>query len=292
MKAGDVKAGGVKRIALGLSGFVAMAATWELYKAIDGKLGPWHFPAHADDASMPHLLTIGRRFLQPEVRDRPGTVLQAVISGSWYTFRVAVVGLALGAMIGLLLAVVMERFRLLERAWLPYIVLSQTVPLIALAPLISGWGGGLRIGSLHWRPWMSVAAMAAYLSFFPVAVGALRGLQSPQAHHEDLMRSYAASWGQTLWKLRLPAAVPYLIPALQLAAASSIVGAIVSEISIGAKGGVGRLILDYFQRASGDPAQVYTAFIGAALLGLVTVGLIKALEKLLMRNRAAPGLHP
>ena len=91
---------------------------------------------------------------------------------------------------------------------------------------------------------------------------------------------------------RLPAAVPYLIPALQLAAASSIVGAIVSEISIGAKGGVGRLILDYFQRASGDPAQVYTAFIGAALLGLVTVGLIKALEKLLMRNRAAPGLHP
>ena len=287
-----MKAGGVKRIALGLSGFVAMAVIWESYKAVDGKFGPWHFPAHADDASMPHLWTIGRRFLQPEVRDRPGTVLQAVISGSWYTFRVAVVGLALGAMIGLLLAVLMERFRLLERAWLPYIVLSQTVPLIALAPLISGWGGGLRIGSLHWRPWMSVAAMAAYLSFFPVAVGALRGLQSPQAHHEDLMRSYAASWGQTLWKLRLPAAVPYLIPALQLAAASSIVGAIVSEISIGAKGGVGRLILDYFQRASGDPAQVYTAFIGAALLGLVTVGLIKGLEKLLMRNRAAPGLHP
>ena len=201
VKAGGVKARGVKRTALGLSGFVAMAATWELYKAIDGKLGPWHFPAHADDASMPHLLTIGRRFLQPEVRDRPGTVLQAVISGSWYTFRVAVVGLALGAMIGLLLAVVMERFRLLERAWLPYIVLSQTVPLIALAPLISGWGGGLSIGSLHWRPWMSVAAMAAYLSFFPVAVGALRGLQSPQVHHEDLMRSYAASWSQTLWKL-------------------------------------------------------------------------------------------
>ena len=278
-----------KRVGLGLCGFVALGLIWEGYKAIHGRVGPWRLPAHTDDASMPHLWTIARRFGRPEVRDRPGTVLRAVIAGSWYTFRVAAVGLVVGALIGMALAIVMQRFRLVERAWLPFIVLSQTVPLIALAPLISGWGGAIRVGSWQWRPWMSVAAMAAYLSFFPVAVGALRGLQSPKAHHEELMRSYAAGWSQTLWKLRLPASVPFLIPALQLAAASSIVGAIVAEISIGAKGGVGRLILDYFQRASGDPAQVYTAFIGAAVLGLVTVGLVKGLEKVLMRHRVAPG---
>ena len=99
------------------------------------------------------------------------------------------------------------------------------------------------------------------------------------------MQSLAASSRQTLIKLRFPAAVAYLLPALKLAAAASIVGAIVAEISSGMAGGIGRLILDYFQKATGDPARVFTAFLGAAALGLIVASLINALERLLLRNR-------
>ena len=101
----------------------------------------------------------------------------------------------------------------------------------------------------------------------------------------ELMHSFAASSRQTLFKLRFPAAVAYLIPALKLAAAGSIVGAIVAEISSGMAGGIGRLILDYFQKATGDPARVFTAFLGAAALGLIVAGFIGVLEKFLLRNR-------
>ncbi len=137
---------------------------------------------------------------------------------------------------------------------------------------------------------MSVAAMSAYLAFFPVSIGALRGLHSPKAHSLELMDSYAASWWQTLTKLRFPAALPYIIPALKLAAAASIVGTIVAEISAGTSGGVGRLILDYFQKATGDPARVFTAFIGASALGLIVAGLIAVLEMFVMRNRPKESL--
>ena len=116
----------------------------------------------------------------------------------------------------------MQRLRIVERALLPYVVLSQTVPLIALAPLVYGWSGNLTLFGLDWQPWMSVSVIAAYLAFFPVAVGALRGLSSPPPVQTELLRCYAASWWQTL---RAAAAarrrVPYLIPALKLAAAAA-----------------------------------------------------------------------
>ena len=274
---------------LGLVGVALIAVIWEGYKAfgnaVDGRIFGWKLPARTDDASMPHILTILRAFTKAEVRDGGQTVFAAVIAGTWYTFRLAVAGFVIGVLVGLALATLMQRFSLVERAWLPYVVLSQTVPLVALAPLIVGWGGQLKIFGHQWEPWMSVAAMSAYLSFFPVAVGALRGLQSPKPHQIELMQSYAASWRQTLFTLRFPSAVPFLLPALKLAAAGSIVGAIVAEISSGTKGGVGRLILDYFQKATGDPAQVFTAFIGAAVLGLLVSGLIVMAEKVLMRHR-------
>ncbi|MEO6714720.1 MAG: ABC transporter permease subunit, partial [Mycobacteriales bacterium] len=190
----------------------------------------------------------------------------------------AVAGCLLGAVVGLLLAILMQRFRLAERGLLPYVVLSQTVPLVALAPLVVGWGGRLHIGSIAWQPWMSVAVIASYLAFFPVAVGALRGLQSPSDASVELMRSYAASSWQTLWRLRLPASVPYVVPALRLAGASAVVGAIVAEISTGTRGGIGRLIIQYAQQATGDPAKVYTAIIGAALLGVVVAGVVTVFD--------------
>ena len=284
----------LRSVGLGLAGFAILCAVWEGYKsfgnAVGGKVLGWKLPGRTDDASMPHISTILGSFTKQEVRGNDRTVFSAILSGSWYTFRLAIAGFAIGVAIGLALAVVMQRFRILERAWLPYVVLSQTVPLIALAPLIVGWGGQIKVFGHPWQPWMSVAAMSAYLAFFPVSIGALRGLQSPKAHSLELMDSYAASWWQTLTKLRFPAALPYIIPALKLAAAASIVGTIVAEISAGTSGGVGRLILDYFQKATGDPARVFTAFIGASALGLVVAGLIAVLEMFVMRNRPKESL--
>ncbi len=273
-----------RRIGLGVLGVLLTAAAWETIKAIGGPRGRVIGMA-TDDASMPHISTILSRFGQAEVRGVGRTVLDAVVAGSWYSFRLAVLGFIVGSFIGLALAVLMARFKVLELAWAPWVVLSQTVPLIALAPLIVGWGNRLQLGPVEWAPWMTVTAMAAYLSFFPVAVGALRGLQSPAAHSLELMRSYAAGWWTTLFKLRFPSAVPFLVPAFKLAAAASVVGAIVAEISIGLKGGIGRLVLDYFQKATGDPAQVFTAFIGAAVLGLVVAGLVNCFELFVMRHR-------
>ena len=278
----------VRKLGLGALGIALFAAMWEGYKAlgtaVNGKLFGFKLPARTDDASMPHLATILSAFGKKEVEGQHGTVLGAVVNGTWLTFRLAVVGFVIGAVVGVGLAVLMQRFKLIERAWLPYVVLSQTVPLIALAPLVVAWGGRIKIGGAAIQPWMVVSAMAAYLSFFPIAVGALKGLQSPKPHSLELMDSYAASSFQTLVKLRLPSAMPFLIPALKLGAAASVVGAVVSEISLGKSGGIGRLILNYFQKATGDPSRVFTAFVGAAVLGLLVAGLIGLFERYVMRN--------
>jgi NitT/TauT family transport system permease protein len=266
-----------------LAGLVLAGAGWEGYKAVGspdgGRLLGVRVLPRADDDSMPHIVEILRRFGRPETAGTGShSVAAAVVDGVWFTFRVSMAGFALGVVVGIALAVLMQRFRLAERGLLPYVVLSQTVPLVALAPLVVGWGGRLHLGSLTWKPWMSVAVIAAYLAFFPVAVGALRGLQSPAEHAVDLMRSYSASWWQALIRLRLPAAVPYLVPALRLGAASAVVGAIVAEISTGTRGGIGRLVIEYSREATSDPAKVYTAFLGAAALGLAVAGLVALLD--------------
>jgi NitT/TauT family transport system permease protein len=271
-----------RNIGLGVAGVVFLAAAWELLKAVGGRNGI--LGINTDDASMPHLASIWGAFFEEEVRGTGRSVFRTVLAGSWFSFRLAVGGFLLGSALGLLLAMLMQRVKLIERAWLPYVVLSQTVPLIALAPLIAGWGGKIKLFGYQWTGWMSVVGMASYLSFFPVTIGALRGLKSPKGHSVELMQSYAASWWQTMWKLRFPTAVPHLMPALKLAAAASVVGAIVSEISIGLPGGIGRLIIDYFQKASGDPSRVFTAFIGAACLGLLVAGLISVAERVLTRR--------
>jgi NitT/TauT family transport system permease protein len=271
-----------------LLALIVLAACWELYKLVipdDGvKLGDSLILPRSDDASMPHLSEIFDVFGQQEVAGGSGgTVLSSVIDSVWYSLRLAAAGFAVGVVVGFLLALAMQRLRIVERALLPYVVLSQTVPLIALAPLVYGWSGNLSLLGLDWKPWMSVSVIAAYLAFFPVAIGALRGLASPPPVQTELLACYAASWWQTLLRLRLPASVPYLIPALKLAAAASVVGAIVAEISIGLQGGIGRLIITYAQQATGDPARVYAPIIGAAIMGLIAVGLISLLDVALRR---------
>jgi NitT/TauT family transport system permease protein len=271
-----------------LLALVLLAACWELYKLVipdDGvKLGSSLILPRSDDASMPHLSEIVNVFGQQEVAGGTGgTVLSSVIDSLWYSLRLAAAGFAVGVVVGFLLALAMQRLRIVERALLPYVVLSQTIPLIALAPLVYGWSGNLSLFGLDWKPWMSVSVIAAYLAFFPVAIGALRGLASPPPVQTELLACYAASWSQTLLRLRLPASVPYLIPALKLAAAASVVGAIVAEISIGLQGGIGRLIITYAQQATGDPARVYAPILGAAVMGLIAVGLISLLDVALRR---------
>ncbi len=272
----------MRRLAAALIGLLAFVVLWEGYKLVgnpDGTvlLGVRILP-RADDLSMPHLIDVLRRLGRPELTGgRPVWIV--VAQAALFTLGITTVGFVAGAAVGLLLAIAMQRFRIVERGLLPYVILSQTVPLVALAPLIAGWGGTV------WPEWMTVAVIAAYLAFFPVAVGMLRGLQSPAAAGVELMRSYAAGWWRTLLKLRLPASLPYLFPALRLAGAAAVVGAVVGEISTGTRGGIGRLIIEYSREATSDPAKVYTAMLGAAVLGLVVAGLVGLLELPLMRHR-------
>jgi NitT/TauT family transport system permease protein len=279
------------KVALGsVAGVLLAAGLWEGYKAVGNDnggsiLGVRVLP-RADDSAMPHVTQILRRFGRPELAGGD-PVWQVVLEACLFTLRSVAVGFSAGALVGLLLAVLMQRFRVVERGLLPYVILSQTVPLIALAPVIAGWGGRLSIGSYPWQPWMSVATIAAYLAFFPIAVGMLRGLQSPAPIAEELMHSYAAGWWRTLVKLRLPAATPFLFPALRLAGAAAVVGAVVGEISTGTRGGIGRLVIEYSREATSDPAKVYTAMIGAAVLGLAVAGLVSLGEFLLSRQRRA-----
>ncbi len=265
-----------------LAGVAVFVLLWEGYKIVGSQDGTVLFGVRvlprADDLSMPHLWTVLQRLGRPELTGgRPVWIV--VLQACAFTFGITAVGFLIGAFVGLLLAVAMQQFRLVERGLLPYVILSQTVPLVALAPLVAGWGGTIM------PPWATVAVIAAYLAFFPVAVGMLRGLQSPATSGVELMRSYAAGWWRTLVKLRFPASLPYLFPALRLAGAAAVVGAVVGEISTGTRGGIGRLIIEYSREATSDPAKVYTAMLGAALLGLVVAGAVSLLEVPLMRHR-------
>ncbi|HEY0535315.1 MAG TPA: ABC transporter permease subunit [Actinoplanes sp.] len=272
----------MRRLLLALAGLVLFVALWEGYKAVGNQDGTVLFGVRvlprADDLSMPHLWTVLQRLGRPELAGgRP--IWLVVLSACGFTLGITAAGFAAGTLVGLVLAVLMQQFRIVERGLLPYVILSQTVPLVALAPLVAGWGGTIM------PPWATVSVIASYLAFFPIAVGLLRGLQSPSAAGVELMRSYAAGWWRTLVKLRLPAALPYLFPALRLAGAAAVVGAVVGEISTGTRGGIGRLIIEYSREATTDPAKVYTAMLGAALLGLLVAGAVSLLELPLMRHR-------
>ena len=277
-----------------VAAFALLVLAWELAKLLlpaDGvSVGGTRLLPRTGDAAMPHVWTVLQRLGAPEVAgvaSRP--VGAAVAAGALFTLGLALGGLALGGVFGTALAMVMARFAPVRRAALPYVVASQTVPLIAVAPLVAGWGGKIHILGWAWQPWASVMVISAYLSFFPIAVGMLRGLTSPAVADVELFRSLAATWWTTLARLRLPASVPHVVPAVRLAAAAAVVGAIVAEISTGTSGGIGRLIISYAQQATGDPSQLYAAILGAAALGLVAAGAVGLLDVGLRRYRGSVG---
>ena len=275
----------VRSVLLGLVGVLALAALWEAYKALgpaEGwRLGDVSVLPRTTDLAMPHVWDMLGRAFAPVRGGSDELVVQAVLAACLTTAATALAGLLVGAVVGVGLALLMQALPIAQAAMLPWLILSQTVPLIALAPIVVSWGG--RIDG--WERWMSVAVIASYLAFFPVAVGTLRGLQSPTAAQVDLLRSQGASWWSTIRYLRIPSAVPYALSALRLGAAAAIVGAVVAEVSTGSRGGIGRLIVEYAQAGSSDPARGWAPIFGAVLMGLAVAGLVSLAGLALARYR-------
>jgi len=268
----------------GVVGVLAVLAIWELYKflgpaegftvgAVDGENGSgFLLLPRTNDRAMPHVWDMVARLFQSTSGGSTPPLYVPVITAALTTLGIAAVGWLIGVLVGFLLGLVMQRYRLAEWGLLPWIVVSQTVPLIAFAPLVASIGSQIDRGGTPWPQWLSVAVIASYLAFFPVAVGVLRGLEAPDRIHLDLMRTYAVGYWPTLLRLRLPAAVPHLLPALRLAAASAVVGAVVAEVSIGMRGGIGRMLIQLAGQGSSDPAAPWGPTFGSIALGLVAAG--------------------
>jgi NitT/TauT family transport system permease protein len=232
----------------------------------------------ANDLSLPHLWDIVRAFVDPAQRNGPP--LGAILLGqALFTFREALLGFAAGGILGLLLAIAFVHSRLAERAFVPYVVASQTVPILAISPII--------VVATH-AGWVSVAIISMYLTFFPVTIGALRGLRAADPRSFELFRSYAASRRQVLWRLRLPASIPYLFSALRVAAASSVIGAIIGELPSGIPDGLGAALLNYNQYYTQGPERLWATIVMCSLVGLAFVGLVRLAEVLLTRGRYRP----
>ncbi len=269
----------LQSVLFGVLGVGVLVAIWDLYKALGPDAGVrlgervLVLP-RASDLAMPHSWDMVQRLFEPVVGAAGDNLVFAVAEASWFTLKLSAIGWLMGLIVGLALALLMARFRVAEAGVLPWVILSQTVPLIAIAPLVRRWGAQIEIGSFQWQNEHSVSLIAAYLAFFPIAVGALRGLKSPQRTHLELMRAYGIGWWRTFITLRIPASVPFLLPALRLGAASAVIGAVVAEVSIGLRGGVGRMVVEYAQSASGDPAKAWAPIFGAVAVGLVAAGAV------------------
>ncbi|MDQ1076404.1 MULTISPECIES: ABC transporter permease subunit [Microbacterium] len=271
------------RIGWGAAGVAAVIALWELYKFLgpadgvtvggDGSAGSGVILLpRTHDRAMPHVWDMIARMFAPTSGGDTPPLLLSVVQAAGTTLGLAALGWLIGVVVGSLLGIAMQRWRLVEAGLLPWIVVSQIVPLIAFAPVVNALGTQIDRSGFPWPQWFSVALIASYLAFFPVAVGMLRGLEAPDALHLDLMRSSSAGWWQTLVHLRLPAAVPHLLPALRLAAASAVVGAVVAEVSIGLRGGIGRMLIQLAGQASSDPAAPWAPTFGTVVMGLVAAG--------------------
>jgi NitT/TauT family transport system permease protein len=194
----------------------------------------------------------------------------------------SLVGFALGASTGLVLALAFAHSPLLERGVLPYVIASQTVPILAIAPMIVVWLG---------TSWFSKAVIAAYLTFFPVTINMLRGLRAVDADALALMRALAATPTQILVKLRFPASLPYLFTALRLSATASVVGAIVGELPVGSRFGMGVVIINAAQYYNWRPANLWAAILVSALIGIAFYHAVAAVERCVVRwPTAAPSV--
>ena len=261
------------RVGIVVLTLLALWGLWELYRFVWVETG-WTWPFPVNGTTMPHVHTIFKAFDQQSRFDGP-LLISVLLKAALFTGKEALVGFLLGASIGFLIAVGLVHSRLAQRAFLPYIVASQTIPMLAVAPMVVVW---LQAG------WLSVSVIAAYLTFFPVAINTLRGLQSADQRAHELLRTYAASRWKVLWHLRVPASLPYLFSALKVSATASVVGAIIGELPSSIQGGLGGAILNFNQYYSLVPQNLWATNLIAAALGIVFFLSVVVVEKIVVRR--------
>ncbi len=205
------------------------------------------------------------------------TSKRSLVFHGWITLSATLLGFAIGTVMGILLAVGIVHNRAMEMSVMPWVVASQTIPILAIAPMIIVVLNAVGLSGL-----LPKALISAYLSFFPVVVGMVKGLTSPDVLQLDLMRTYGASRRQTLWKLRWPSSVPYLFTSMKVAVAASLVGAIVGELPTGAVAGLGARLLagSYY----GQTIQIWSALIAAAVLAASLVALVGLANRIVLRR--------
>lgn len=198
------------------------------------------------------------------------------------TAQSSLLGFAMGTLLGMLLSAGIVHSRTLDKALMPWIVASQTIPVLAIAPIVL-----VILGSLGFSGVWPKAVIAMYLSFFPVTVAMVQGLRSPQKIDTELLYTYAASRWQAFWVLRVPAALPFLFPALRVGIAASLVGAMVAELPTGAQAGLGaKLLLGSYY---GNTVAIWSALLMSALLGLALTAAVLGVERLVLRRH---GVNP
>ena len=268
-------AGRVRRAAGRAGLFVAaLALLWGLWEAIKWAGG-------LDERTLPHLHQVVGQLFEPSRRNGP-LLIDVLFDAALVTAKEAVAGFALGAVVGFALGVLLAHSRLLQRGFLPYIVASQTVPILVIAPVVVVALSPQLPEAV--RGWGAIAVIAAYLTFFPVAINTLRGLTSVDPRALELMQSYAASRSAALWKLRVPTALPFLFAALKVSAPASVVGAIIGELPGGIADGLGNAILNFNQYYVTSPSSLWATNLIAAAVGITFFVAVLAAESVVVRR--------
>src|ERR1700742_19405 len=207
----------------------------------------------------------------------PPLAPRSLVYHSLVTLSATLLGFALGAIFGVVLALLIVHSRVLERSLLPWIICSQMVPILALAPIFI-----VVLGALGLHGLLPKAIISAYLCFFPIAIGMVKGFTSPDPLQMELMRTWSATPRQVLWKLRWPAAIPFLFASLKVAITISLIGAIVAELPTGAEAGIGARLLagSYY----GQTIQIWAALVAAAVLASGLIGLVDLTERIVARQ--------
>ncbi|MEN8741867.1 MAG: ABC transporter permease [Phaeobacter gallaeciensis] len=205
------------------------------------------------------------------------TSKRSLIYHGQVTLSATLLGFAIGTGLGILLAVGIVHSKVMDMSVMPWAIVSQTIPIIALAPMII-----VVLYSIGVQGILPKAIISAYLSFFPVVVGMVKGLRSPDSMQLDLLKTYSASTSQGFWKLRLPSSLPYLFASLKIGIAASLVGAIVGELPTGAVAGLGARLLagSYY----GQTVQIWSALFAAAILAALMVALLGLIERVVLKR--------
>src|SRR5829696_5354210 len=259
----------------------ALYALWEGFKWFGETTGLTIGSFEVNDKTFPHLHDIVGQLFEPSRRNGP-LLIEVLWDAALFTAKEAAAGFLLGAAVGFAIAVVLSESRLLQRGFLPYIVASQTIPILAIAPMVVVWINPKLPDPL--AGWGAVSVIAAYLTFFPVTINTLRGLQSTDPRAVELMRSYAASRREILWKLRIPASFPFVFTALKIAAPASVVGAIIGELPSSIQDGLAGAILNFNQYYITSPESLWATNIIAAILGVTFFLVVALAERLLVRR--------